>query len=149
MKPALSVIVFTVLSGAGLGLLICTVLARLAGEAAGGVWRAAVLAIVLLSVGLVSSSLHLANPRNAWRAFARFATSWLSREAVFAALLYPLVAVWLFAIARDARGLEVVAGVASIAFALLASARIDEVLVDLRSITGSSAPQLLGKITEC
>jgi DMSO reductase anchor subunit len=119
VKPALSVIVFTVLSGAGLGLLICTVLARLAGEAAGGVWRAAVLAIVLLSVGLVSSSLHLANPRNAWRAFARFATSWLSREAVFAALLYPLVAVWLFAIARDARGLEVVAGVASIAFALL------------------------------
>ena len=37
----------------------------------------------------------------------------------------------------------------AIAFALLASARIDEVLVDLRSITGSSESQLLGKITEC
>ena len=119
MKPALSVIVFTVLSGAGLGLLVCAALARLAGEAAGGVWRAALLACVLLGAGLVSSSLHLANPRNAWRAFARFATSWLSREAVFAVLLVPLVALWLLSIAREARALEVVAAAATIACALL------------------------------
>jgi len=119
VKPALSVIVFTVLSGAGLGLLVCAALARLAGDAADGVWRAAMLAAVLLGAALVSSSLHLANPRNAWRAFARFSTSWLSREAVFAVLLVPLAALWLFAVAGGTRALEVAAAVATIACALL------------------------------
>ena len=121
MKPALSVIFFTVLSGAGLGLLVCAALARLAGEAAAaaGAWRAAVLAIVLLTAGLLSSSMHLANRRNAWRSYARFATSWLSREAVFAALLYLLAVLWLAALARDARTVEAIAAAGTIAAALL------------------------------
>ena len=43
------------------------------------------ISLVLISAGLASSSLHLANPKNAWRAFFRFKTSWLSREAALAA----------------------------------------------------------------
>ena len=39
--------------------------------------------------GLVSSTFHLANPRNAWRAMMRVRTSWLSREAVLAVVFFP------------------------------------------------------------
>ena len=87
MHPAKSVIFFTVISGLGLGL-----------YAIGGLWWAVgawqpsdadlstwlVSATVALVAGLASSSFHLANPKNAWRAWMRFRTSWLSREAVLA-----------------------------------------------------------------
>lgn len=47
--------------------------------------------LTLVTLGLLSSTLHLANPKNAWRSFSRFRTSWLSREGVFAVLFYPVV----------------------------------------------------------
>ena len=58
------------------------------------------LGLALVTIGLLSSTLHLANPKNAWRAFNRFRTSWLSREGVFALTFYPIVlgyagALWL------------------------------------------------------
>jgi DMSO reductase anchor subunit len=94
MKPALSVIFFTVSSGAGLGLAIWLVLAQWGWAAAGGapaadqsLLRAAgVASMVLVIAGLMSSTQHLANPRNAWRSLARVRTSWLSREALCALL---------------------------------------------------------------
>ena len=91
MKPALSVIFFTVASGAGLGLLIWLAAAVLVSAPidARGFSRALLAAAVLVTAGLLSSSLHLANPKHAWQSFRRFASSWLSREAVFALLLYP------------------------------------------------------------
>ncbi len=49
------------------------------------------LAVVIFTTGLMSSTFHLANPKNAWRSFTRFRSSWLSREAVFAVMLYPLI----------------------------------------------------------
>jgi DMSO reductase anchor subunit len=58
-----------------------------------------VVALVLVAAGLVSSVLHLANPKNAWRSFARFRTSWLSREAVFAGALFPTAAVYILFVA--------------------------------------------------
>ena len=90
MHPALSVIFFTVVSGAGYGLFM---LLAVAGLFAGLVVAemgitATVLAVVMISIGLASSTLHLANPKNAWRSFLRFRSSWLSREAVFAVLFY-------------------------------------------------------------
>ena len=98
MKPALSVILFTVASGAGLGLAAWTLAWQLAGRVDGATrafWIAVAVAAVLLTLGLLSSTRHLANPRNAWRAFARFRSSWLSREGVLALAFYPLAAVHL------------------------------------------------------
>jgi DMSO reductase anchor subunit len=108
MKPALSLVFFTVGSGAGLGLSIWMVLAQWGWAAAGGAptgtgapgaggspgtallaWAAG-LSLALVVLGLVSSTQHLANPRNAWRALARIKTSWLSREALCALLWLPL-----------------------------------------------------------
>ncbi|MEG3192476.1 dimethyl sulfoxide reductase anchor subunit family protein [Lysobacter sp. D1-1-M9] len=90
MHPAFSVIIFSTLSGAGYGLLFWSALAALTGRV--DPWLLAVataLALVLATVGLVSSLWHLGKPMRAWRAFSQWRTSWLSREGVAAVLTYP------------------------------------------------------------
>lgn len=100
MHPALSVIFFTVTAGSGYGLLILLALARPAGLLPGispdELVFTGLFGLVLVTLGLLSSTQHLANPKNAWRAFTRFRTSWLSREAVFAVAFYPLSLAWLW-----------------------------------------------------
>ena len=99
MHPALSTIIFTVTSGAGYGVLILLALSRVAGLvpniSSKQVAVMGFVGLVLVTVGLLASTFHLANPKNAWRSFSRFRTSWLSREAVFAVLLYPVCLLWL------------------------------------------------------
>ena len=97
MKPALSVLIFTVSSGAGYGLLIWMIMLQITGQLPVDfkyLLTIGILGLVLVTLGLLSSTLHLANPKNAWRAFNRFRTSWLSREGVFAILFYPLALVY-------------------------------------------------------
>lgn len=106
MHPALSVIFFTVASGAGFGLFSLLFVADFF-ALGGGFSRAHLLAggtiaLALIVLGLLSSTLHLANPKNAWRAFSRFRTSWLSREGVFAVAFMPLALAYLACIAFDA-----------------------------------------------
>jgi DMSO reductase anchor subunit len=67
-----------------------------------------------VSIGLVSSTMHLANPKNAWRSFSRFRTSWLSREAVFAILLYPVAGLYAAAIFWQWSGIHILAGLSMI-----------------------------------
>jgi DMSO reductase anchor subunit len=126
MKPSLSIIFFTVSSGAGLGLLALLALGDLLDVALppGPLMQGVAIALALVAAGLASSVLHLAKPTNAWRAFSRFRTSWLSREAVFAACLFP-VALGYGALAwADENGpLSVVAALAAVllSWAVLAS----------------------------
>jgi DMSO reductase anchor subunit len=98
VHPAFSVIFFTVASGAGFGLISLLFIAdffKLGGGfsddqlVAGGL-----VALGLIAFGLLSSTFHLANPKNAWRAVSRFRTSWLSREGVFAILFMPLALIY-------------------------------------------------------
>jgi sulfite dehydrogenase (quinone) subunit SoeC len=76
VKPPLSVIFFTVLSGAGLGLFALLVMADLLSAGTVVSQRARIIAgaaaLALVAAGLGSSVLHLANPRNAWRALSQF-----------------------------------------------------------------------------
>ncbi len=99
MHPALSVIFFTVTAGAGYGVLFLLGISRLTGltpdASPDQVTLMGVVGLVLVTAGLLSSTFHLANPKNAWRSFVRFRTSWLSREAVFAVLFYPVCLIWL------------------------------------------------------
>ncbi len=89
MHPALSVIFFTTLSGAGYGLLMWAAIAALSGAAsARALLVSTLLALVLASVGLLASFWHLGKPMRAWRAFSQWRTSWLSREGVAAVLTY-------------------------------------------------------------
>ncbi len=91
MHPALSVILFTSVSGGGYFML-----ALLGLFGAGGVlsadplsgWIAFVWSLGAVSAGLISSTLHLAHPERAWRAFSQWRSSWLSREGVLAILTF-------------------------------------------------------------
>lgn len=111
MHPAYSVILFTTASGAGYGLLA---LAGLAGASHGPASSFAfaatvmVIALGLISAGLLSSTFHLGHPERAWRAFSQWRSSWLSREGVAAVATFvpaglfglawayagPAIAVW-------------------------------------------------------
>ena len=83
MHPAPSIIIFTTLSGLGYGLAAVLGLGLL-DPAALATKLAYVLALALISGGLLSSTLHLGNPQRAWRALSQWRSSWLSREGVLA-----------------------------------------------------------------
>lgn len=96
MHPALSIIVFTTLSGMGYGLLLWLGLLAPPWLLPIGAWTGVagvVLALVFITIGLLSSSLHLGHPERAWRAFTQWRSSWLSREGVASLVTYvPAVA---------------------------------------------------------
>jgi len=107
MKPAFSIIFFTVGSGAGLGLLALVALFDLVSPdflPSQAVWRSALLALILIAAGLASSTMHLANPKNAWRSLARVRTSWLSREAASALALFPAAGIYIVLAAKGNAG---------------------------------------------
>jgi len=91
MNPAYSVLVFTTASGAGYGMLIwlgiLAPLGMLPANGWFGFWALA-LALGLVTVGLLSSTLHLGHPERAWRAFSQWRSSWLSREGCLAVATY-------------------------------------------------------------
>lgn len=85
MHPAYSVILFTTASGAGYGLLALLGLVGFNhGKASsfGFGATALVIALGLITIGLLSSTFHLGRPERAWRAFSQWRSSWLSREGV-------------------------------------------------------------------
>ena len=84
MHPAISVIFFTVTSGAGFGLIALIGLGYPLRETPLGFLATAVLAGGLAVAGLLSSTFHLGHPERAWRAFSQWRSSWLSREGVCA-----------------------------------------------------------------
>ena len=91
MHPAYSVILFTTASGAGYGLLALLGLVGInhgqASSLAFGI-VAMLIALGLITVGLLSSTFHLGHPERAWRALSQWRSSWLSREGVAAVLTY-------------------------------------------------------------
>ena len=90
MNPAFSVIFFTVMSGAGYGMLFILGLHfNVMGPAdRHGALVSLLLALVFVVIGLSSSTFHLGKPGRAWRAFSQWRTSWLSREAVLSAVTF-------------------------------------------------------------
>jgi sulfite dehydrogenase (quinone) subunit SoeC len=122
MKPALSVIFFTVFSGAGLGLTIWTLIASTIQQHirmdATTFYKALAIALLLTVAGLCSSTLHLANRKNAVYALSRWRTSWLSREGLLAIAFFPLIAAHLFVVHSAIGAVAPVTLVAVIACAL-------------------------------
>ena len=91
MHPAFSVIIFTSLSGAGYGSLAILAAVKyfdfFALNPLYGFFSSAI-SLLIVTVGLISSTTHLGHPRRAWRALSQWRSSWLSREGVFAVLSY-------------------------------------------------------------
>jgi DMSO reductase anchor subunit len=107
MHPAPSIIFFTTASGLGYGLAALLGLGVL-DPGAIGTSVAWLLALALISLGLLSSTLHLGNPRRAWRALSQWRSSWLSREGVMAILTFLPLLVSAWAVAIDNRYLPLV-----------------------------------------
>ena len=90
MNPALSVVFFTTLAGAGQGLLLALWAAEWSARHGwiaapldpGFATLGALLAAALTTAGLLASFLHLGRPERAWRAATQWRTSWLSREVI-------------------------------------------------------------------
>lgn len=80
MHPPPSMIVFTVLSGLGLGMIAVLGLG-LGSDASLFGWVAVVVSLLVTGAGGLASLGHLARPDRAWRAFSQWRSSWLSREA--------------------------------------------------------------------
>jgi len=105
VHPAFSVIFFTVTSGAGyalmglLALLNFLYLGMLIDKSTFFIISS--ISVILFTIGLVSSTFHLANPKNAWRAFMRFRTSWLAREGLLAIIFYPILFLYLYFVFID------------------------------------------------
>ncbi|RME64262.1 MAG: dimethyl sulfoxide reductase anchor subunit [Alphaproteobacteria bacterium] len=88
VHPALSVILFTSLSGMGYGAAVWLALFHLAPAASwmtrGNALAVLAIAMLLIAGGLMASLFHLGHPERAWRAFSQWRSSWLSREGVLA-----------------------------------------------------------------
>ena len=85
MHPAPSVIIFSTISGLGFGLMLFMGLGL--PDVSG--WVAASFATVALGlavIGLLASTFHLGNPKNAIYAFSQWKSSWLSREGIMSIL---------------------------------------------------------------
>ena len=95
MHPAPSVIFFTAFSGLGFGLLtwLGVGLPPVSG------WVAFVFYLLAYGMavgGLLASVFHLANPKNAIKAFSQWRSSWLSREGIMAVLALLTMAPYAF-----------------------------------------------------
>jgi DMSO reductase anchor subunit len=99
MHAALAVIFLTLFSGGGFGLMALVAVVNDL-HIDGGLSPlqtliAVLVSLVFVTIGMLSSTAHLANPKNAWRAFTRWRTSWLAREGVFAVAFYPFALAYL------------------------------------------------------
>jgi sulfite dehydrogenase (quinone) subunit SoeC len=108
MHPAFSVILFTTLSGSGLGLwfwLGLRIATRGWPQGYDGFDLACVLITggVLVVAGVLASLWHLGKPARIWRAFSQWQSSWMSREGVLAVVCCAL-AIVLILIAISAPG---------------------------------------------
>lgn len=121
MKPAGSIVFFTVSSGAGYGLLFWLGLLRGAGLLPPWPWltlSALMLALVLITAGLLSSLTHLGHAGRAWRAISQWRSSWLSREGVAALATYAPAVLFGAAVFTDAQGFATLFGLLAAAGAI-------------------------------
>ena len=89
MRPPWSMVIFTVLAGAGQGLWVMLILEQwgsFSNQAPATTSDAflgpSLLAFGLLFAGLISAFFHLGRPSRAWRSASQWRTSWLSREII-------------------------------------------------------------------
>jgi sulfite dehydrogenase (quinone) subunit SoeC len=125
MRPALSIVFFTTLSGAGYGLWVLIAAAVALGLAPadrGTIVVVLTAGLALTSIGLLASVAHLGKPLRAWRALSQWRSSWLSREAVLALACVPLCLLLAWRVESVHSGYRIRAGFAVLA--LLAAATV-------------------------
>ena len=94
MHPAVSVIFFTVTSGAGFGMIFLLGLGFPVDASALRVFFVALVGGGLAVAGLLASTFHLGHPERAWRALSQWRSSWLSREGIAAIVTLVLFGIY-------------------------------------------------------
>lgn len=143
MRPALSILLFTTLSGAGLGLLAWLGFVLAFVEVAPGaalLLPAFGVGVALTAAGLLCSLGHLGQPRRAWRALSQWRSSWLSREGVLALLLFPTALLCAWLAWRDAGVWVSVMGVVLTVLALATLFTTAMIYASLRTIPAWANP---------
>jgi DMSO reductase anchor subunit len=115
MKPAFSVVFFTVLSGLGQGAFIVPFISGWDFHGVSEGWIVYLRLLIWVSggltlTGLIFSFFHLGHPERAWRAAAMWRTSWLSREVIvlpifLGGLLFTLLTTYKFPNQTSSAGL--------------------------------------------
>ena len=95
MHPASSVIIFTVASGLGFGLLTWLGLGLPNAIGWAAFWYYA-LGFALAGGGLLASTFHLGNPQRFLKAFSQWRSSWLSREGCLSVLAMAILGIFAF-----------------------------------------------------
>jgi DMSO reductase anchor subunit len=101
MHPAFSVIFLTTLIGVGQGLFLALytgesyATVKLLPEQSSAFYSwGSFIALMFLVAGLIASFFHLGHPERAWRAAAKWRTSWLSREVIVLPIMMGALAVY-------------------------------------------------------
>ncbi|NOZ51909.1 MAG: dimethyl sulfoxide reductase anchor subunit [Gammaproteobacteria bacterium] len=101
MHPPFSVIFLTTLIGAGQGLFLAlfaaqcyTRLENIPQQTGAFYAYGSILALTLLTGGLIASFFHLGHPERAWRSATQWRTSWLSREVIVLPLFMLMVFIY-------------------------------------------------------
>ncbi len=144
MNPAYSIIFFTTASGAGYGLLALVSAYALAGDPAPGGLRLIALGLagVLVTAGLLSSTLHLGHPERAWRALSQWRSSWLSREGVLAVACYVPALSWAWLLWRNPGHAATWQPVASAALALATVYATSMIYASLKTVDAWHRPSV-------
>ncbi|MCK8484363.1 dimethyl sulfoxide reductase anchor subunit [Aliiroseovarius sp. S2029] len=138
MHPAPSVIIFTTLSGLGFGLFFWLGLG-VPDVQGGSAFAFFFIAYALSCAGLLASTFHLGNRKNAIYALSQWRTSWLSREGIAAILTLFLFA--LVAVPRIFLGAEmVVSGVIGSVLALITVVTTAMIYTQLKTIPRWNQP---------
>ncbi|TKT79113.1 DmsC/YnfH family molybdoenzyme membrane anchor subunit [Aquamicrobium sp. LC103] len=138
MHPALSIILFTTISGLGYGLAAVLGLGMLDPTAV-PTKVAHFAALALISGGLLFSTLHLGNPQRAWRAFSQWRSSWLSREGVMAIVTFVPLCMGAYAAIFESRHL-VVSGLIGAACAAVTVYCTSMIYASLKSVQAWHTP---------
>jgi DMSO reductase anchor subunit len=126
MNPAFSVIFLTTLIGVAQGLFLALYGAEVAAllgvapmpDAQRFFVGGSVLVVVFGALGLVASFFHLGRPERAWRAAAKWRTSWLSREVIAIPLFVGTAALYGLAHGLGWRGETAAIGAAGAVFSV-------------------------------
>ena len=97
MHPAISVILFTVTSGAGFGAMALIGAGYPLSDNPVVFFITAFVAGALAVAGLMASTFHLGHPERAWRALSQWRSSWLSREGVLSIAALVLFGIYVLA----------------------------------------------------
>lgn len=134
MHPAFSVVFLTTLIGAGQGLYLAAFCAQTLASAGllaspGDRFHIAsgLVALLFMAVGLGASFAHLGRPERAWRAAAKWRTSWLSREVILLPICMAFALAWAVlnwwrpesGVLADARAVWAIGGLGALAMLAL------------------------------